>query len=246
MDAKTGETRRRYDSKYIVHDERRFVYFVIQKVACSSMKTALLPLFDLDVKRERFEATRQDGTRVVLMHKIFDRSRYQVDKDEILNGLDTEYRDHFKFAFVRNPWDRLLSCYLQKIVSDPLIVRRKQMNLNPPGTERFYSGMPFAEFVEAVHATPDEKANSHFRSQHTVVCDPQGRVMADFVGRFEAPREDFAVVAERIGAPGLELPHHLKSPARESRPYTDFYDDRSKRLVQERYEKDIETFGYSF
>jgi hypothetical protein len=31
---------------YIVHDERRFVYFVTPKVACSSVKTALAPLFN--------------------------------------------------------------------------------------------------------------------------------------------------------------------------------------------------------
>jgi hypothetical protein len=250
VEAEQRKARRRYDSKYIVHDGRRFVYFVIQKAACTSVKSALLPLFDLDAKRkrfpERFEATRKDGSRVVLVHKLFDRSRHQIDKGEMLAGLDAEYRDHFKFAFVRNPWDRLVSCYLQKIVSDPLIDGRKQMNLNPPGTDRFYAGMPFVEFVEAVHATDDEHANPHFRSQYATVCDPEGRVMADFVGRFENLREDFAGVSERIGVPSLELPHRLKSPGRESRPYTDFYDGRLRDLVGERYREDVELFGYAY
>jgi chondroitin 4-sulfotransferase 11 len=171
-----------------------------------------------------------------------------VDKDEFLWRLDAEYRDYFKFAFVRNPWDRLVSCYFNKAATGSPISGFKGPNLNPPGEEQdwFYPGMPFAEFVEAVHAIPDEDANLHFRSQHTVVCDPGGRVMADFVGRFENLRKDFAVVAEKIGAPGLELPHRLKSRRRKSRPYTDFYDKRLKKLVHERYEKDVETFGYSF
>ena len=241
VEVEQKKPRGRYDSKYIVHDDRRFVYFVIQKVACSSIKTALLPLFDVDPKR--FEAERQDGTRVVLVHKLFDRSPHQVDKPDLLAG---GYEDHFKFAFVRNPWDRLVSCYSQKIATVPRNPKAKRPNLNPPGEERFYPGMPFAEFVEAVHATPDEVANPHFQSQHTVVCDPQGRVMADFVGRFENLREDFQTVAEKIGEPGLELPHRLKSRARGSRPYTDFYDEGLRRLVAERYERDIETFGYSF
>lgn len=241
MEARARETCRRYDSKYIIHGERRTVYFVIQKVACTSIKTALLPLFDLNV--ERFEETRSDGSRVILVHKLFDRSLHQVDKDELLGG---GYGDHFKFAFVRNPWDRLVSCYSQKIATVPQNPKFKRPNLNPPGEERFYSGMPFAEFVEAVHATPDEKANPHFRSQHTVVCDPQGQIMADFVGRFENLRDDFARVAEKIGVPGLDLPHRLKSKSRKSRHYKDFYDERLKRLVAERYETDIETFGYSY
>lgn len=227
---------RRYDSKYIVHDERRFVYFVVQKVACTSVKAALLPLFDLDAAR--YESTRADGTRTVRVHRLFDASEHQIDRPDMLDG---GYREHFKFAFVRNPWDRLVSCYSNKFAD-----RGKGLGGPQKRSERFRPGMAFAEFVEAVHATPDEDANPHFRSQHTVVCDSDGRVMADFVGRFESLREDFRTVAEEIGAPDLELPHRLKSRARGSRPYTDFYDERLKGLVAERYEKDIETFGYHF
>jgi chondroitin 4-sulfotransferase 11 len=235
---------RRYDGKYVVHDGsdacNAFVYFVIQKVACTSIKTALLPLFHLDTSP--FEVTRQNGSRGVQVHRLFDKSRFQVEKNEFLSRLDEEYRDHFKFAFVRNPWDRLVSCYFEKIDDGS-----RYQDLNPPGEEdRFYPRMPFAEFVEAVHATPDERANHHFRSQHTTVCDSGGQVMADFVGRFENLREDFALVAERIGAPELELPHRLKSRTRGERQYRDLYDERLKRLLYERYEKDVETFGYSF
>jgi Sulfotransferase family len=240
---------RRYDGKYVVHDGsdacNAFVYFVIQKVACTSIKTALLPLFHLDTSP--FEVTRQNGSRVVRVHRLFDGSHYQVDKNEFLSRLDEKYNDHFKFAFVRNPWDRLVSCYFDKIATGLRISESKRPNLNPPGEEdRYYPRMPFAEFVEAVHATPDETANPHFRSQHTTVCDSDERVMADFVGRFENLREDFALVAERIGAPGLVLPHRLKSRTRGERPYRDLYDEKLKRLLYERYEKDVETFGYSF
>lgn len=245
METRKSKARGRYDSKYIIHEGRGFVYFVMQKVACSSIKTALLPFFDVNPKR--FEAERADGTRVVLVHKIFDRSPYQVDKETLLRGLDGDYRGHFKFAFVRNPWDRLVSCYSQKIASGPHIPERKRANLNPPGEEdRFHPDMTFAEFVEAVHATPDEEANIHFRSQYVTVCGPEGRILADFVGRFENLREDFRVVAGKIGAPGLELPHRLKSPSRQDRHYTEFYDERLKKLVRERYQGDVDVFGYSY
>jgi len=233
--------------KYIVSDEHHFVYFVLQKVACSSVKTALLSLFDLETAP--YEEALEDGGKILRVHKLFDKSRHQVDKKRFVNGLKNgRYRDHFKFAFVRNPWDRLVSCYSEKLVGEG---RRPDTapDLNPPGVERrFYLHMPFAEFVEAVHRTPDEEANPHFRSQHLVVCrqGPKKRIMADFVGRFERLNEDFAVVVERIGAPQLQLPHRLRSPNRESRAYADFYDDRLRRLVHERFRDDIEIFGYSF
>ena len=114
------------------------------------------------------------------MHKLFNTSGRQIDRAELLAGLDGEYRDYFRFAFVRNPWDRLVSCYSNKF-SD----MGKGLGGPRQRAEEFSPDMSFAEFVEAVHATPDEEANPHFRSQHAVVCDPQGRVMADFVGRFE-------------------------------------------------------------
>ena len=62
------------------------------------------------------------------------------------------------------------------------------------------------------------------------------------MGRFENLREDFARVAEEIGASELELPEvsWARSWDRGSRHYRNFYDERLKNLVQRRYEKDVE------
>ena len=230
--------------KYIVHNERKFVYLWSHKVACSSVKAALLPLFDLDPTP--YEWTLEDGTRRFNVHRIFLATDHQIGKDQLLGGLDKEYRDYFKFAFVGNPWDRLLSCYLDKMVGNRLFPKVAASAVSA-GVE-YYVNMPFAEFVEAVHQVPDESANAHFRSQYLTVCGPDGEPMADFVGRFENLREDFARVAEEIGVPGLELPEFNRKSVskRGSRHYREFYDERLQSLVHERYVKDVETFGYSF
>ena len=228
--------------KYIVSDDRKFIYFVIQKVACSSIKTALLPLFD--VSTNGYKTTRSDGTTGLKIHKLFDASGYQIRRTELIAGLQSQYENYFKFAFVRNPWDRLVSCYSQKL------------NPNGPGLKlpvendvELYPGMSFAEFVEAVHTIPDAEANPHFQSQYNVICGPgeDRRILADFVGRFENLTADFDVVAKQIGgSQTLELPHVLRSRSRQDRPYTQFYDSRLRDLVHERYQDDIEIFGYSY
>jgi len=231
----------RSQGKYIVSDDRKFIYFVTQKVACTSIKNALLPMFDIDTTE--YERTRPDGTPALRIHKLFDAADNQIKKEQLVAKLDDQFRGYFKFAFVRNPWDRLLSCYFNKFG------RANAPGLDTPaGSDvELYAGMPFAEFVEAVHEIPDDEANPHFRSQHTVICGPQGRNMADFVGRFENLTADFEVVTERIGvAQEIRLPHLLRSGIRKSRPYTDFYDDRLKNLVHRRYQEDIEVFGYSY
>ena len=228
--------------KYIVSDDRMFIYFVIQKVACSSVKTALLPLFD--VSTDGFETVRGDGTTGIRVHKLFDASGYQIGKKRLLAGLKDEYETYFKFAFVRNPWDRLVSCYSEKLGPNG-----PGMRLPDDSDVELYPNMPFAEFVEAVYMTPDSKANIHFQSQHQAICDSGSSytILADFVGRFEKLEADFDVVAKRIGGTqSLQLPHILRSKRRNFRPYTDFYDDRLKHLVYERYKEDIEIFDYAY
>ena len=86
-------------SKYIVSDEHRFVHFVVQKVACTSIKTALAPLFGIETTRA--EARREDANPRFIIHRLFQDSGYQIDRDELL--ASPRYDDYFKFAFVRNP-----------------------------------------------------------------------------------------------------------------------------------------------
>jgi hypothetical protein len=233
---------------YIVSDKHKFVYISVPKVACTSLKTTLLPLFELDNTAHR--VTRNGGATGFRVHELFAKSRYQISKEQFMSRLDDRYQEYFKFAFVRNPWDRLVSCYFNKLVDV------KETDLGKPALRsrgkkdsKLYKGMPFAEFVETVHGIPDNEANSHFVSQYEIICGP-GRdelIMADFVGRFENLAADFDAVAERIGsAQKLQLPHLHRFGSRKSRSYTDLYDERLKNLVHERYQEDIEIFGYSF
>ena len=237
-------------AKYIISDEFRFVYFIVPKVACSSIKTALLALFDVDTTEHEF--IREDDAPDVDVHRLFGKSGYQINKNQLTRRTDRgEYKGHFKFAFVRNPWDRLVSCYSDKVmdVKETEVGEPPFRNVPSEKGSRLYKGMPFAEFVETVYEIPDEESNMHFVSQHVVVCGPGSdrRIMADFVGCFENLAADFAVVAEKIGgAQRLQLPHKLRSTSRKSRPYTEFYDDRLRDLVHERYREDIEIFNYSF
>lgn len=232
--------RPRRNTKYIISDERAFAYFVVPKVACSSVKTALLPLFP-DV---RPEGNVEDDAFAYRVHGLFDRSPHQIDKAALLAGLRRpggRYADYFKFAFVRNPFDRLVSCYSQKLAPwGP----RQGLGREVYAGGRLYVGMGFEEFALTVCRTPDRRSNGHFRSQHTFVCsdDPEKRILADFVGRYENLAEDFDHVAGKIGLQA-SLPYLLSS---ERGDYRDFYDGRLAALVGERYRLDAELFGYSF
>jgi hypothetical protein len=113
-------------------------------------------------------------------------------------------------------------------------------------------------------------AYCHLVPQHEFIYDGGGRLLADFVGRYESLQADFDVVCERLGIPRTPLPHENRSldPPRiqslkdvkkrirrwlwKLRPknvhphYTQYYDDESRAYVAEMYRKDIDLFGYRF
>jgi hypothetical protein len=218
-------------TKYIVCHERRFVYFVVQKVACTSVKAALWPLFgSVEEMGHRADGSVAWGN----VHRAFALSGDQLPKPELLKRPD--FPELFKFAFVRNPWDRLVSYYHSKVLRSPGEVQLSNRH------GRFWPDMPFEEFARAVCQTPEVESDPHFMSQHVTVCE-DGQPMADFVGRFESMQEDFRVVADRLGIPPTLPKLH---PTKGRREYREMYAPELARMVGERYREDIEVFGYHF
>ena len=158
-----------------------------------------------------------------------------------------DYPDYLRVAFVRNPWDRILSCYLNKIKKDRDFqnkhfedgVMKKFHRFNV-----FYAGMPFVEFLHAVAEIPDEFADGHFASQYTRLVMEETLVITH-LARFENYRAEVLRFLGEVGIDrSIELPH-LNQTTR-SRPYAEFYNDETIRLVQQRYSEDIRRFGYQF
>ena len=150
--------------------------------------------------------------------------------------------DHFRFGFVRNPWSRLVSCYAHTFMR----VRDDGGHRLPPyfkHPESFRLDMSFDEFVDVVAALPDEQIDPHARSQRTFLFDIAGHELADFVGRFETLRQDWAYICARAGFPPVEAPHENRS---RHRPYRDYYSPRLRDVVAERYARDLKEWSYDF
>lgn len=146
-------------------------------------------------------------------------------------------QNYFRFGFVRNPLERLLSCYAQKIV-----YYERELGMPPlfwRYGKAFHKNMTFGDFVAAVAEIPDRIADIHFRSQHTFFYH-RGKLMVDFVGRYERIQQDWSSLGERFGLPGL--PHHNRSAHVD---YREIYTPELARLAAHRYAKDIELFGYT-
>ncbi len=154
--------------------------------------------------------------------------------------LNKNHNNYFKFTFVRNPYD--------KIVSEYKWFTNTEHNYPGKHVKDFYNGVDFKTFVKIFTEWPKSKSK-HNRNKgdyyhglsYTHLLQPINQI--NFIGRFENFQEDFDIVCDKIGIPQQELPHKY---ATDHKHYTEYYDDETREIVAERYAKDIEYFGYEF
>src|SRR5512140_1266429 len=152
--------------------------------------------------------------------------------DQAANGnvLDrirrTKEPHHGRAVFVRNPWDRVVSLYER---TEALQLR------NEMSFEQFVDWIEYSS-ATCVHSSPH-------RYQLDWFVDPNGNVLADFIGKFERLDEDWAFVAQKLGL-GEKLPHRRQNPR--DRHYTEYYNSRTRDVIANKFKVDIEHFGYEF
>lgn len=149
---------------------------------------------------------------------------------------------YFKFTFVRNPFDRLLSAYQ--------FLKKGGMDSND---ERFQREVlsHYDTFEHFVMGCLNEKniLNQdiwiHFYPQYKFLCDENDNILVDFVGRFECFSEDYDTIRNRV--PGAsELKHLNKTKDKKITSYREVYTPEMKEKVKRLYKKDLELFGYDF
>lgn len=147
-----------------------------------------------------------------------------------------KFAAYYKFAFVRNPWDRLVSGYTY-------MVRKQSKGADTAEWIEFLKNFDsFEDFVLRWVSEENVERHKTFVPQHRFVYDKHGMMSLDFIGRYETLREDYDQVC-KILAGGDPLPHANKS---ERVDYRDYYTPRTRDIVARVYAKDIELFGYAF
>jgi len=162
--------------------------------------------------------------------------------------LGEQWSDYYKVAFVRNPWDRLVSWYtmIQEKGRKTLYKRIFGMRKYNLLTQYVLSNSnSFDEFLYNCVDTIDDidGKKSILYNQLDYITDSEGSIIVDFVGKFENLNKDTDIVFKTLGLDNVTLPHKNSS---KHRNYRSYYSEETKKLVSQRFERDIEFFGYEF
>ena len=150
----------------------------------------------------------------------------KIDNLEEVKDYD---KSIFKFAFVRDPFDRLASCFRHVI--------RKGSLRNIQNHPELHRNMSFESFVNVILKTKDEDMDIHFRPQHTFLPEKP-----DFLGKFENLQEDYLEVCKMIGIKNPpELSHQNKT---DKTRFKDYYTPQVIKKVIKIYERDFKLFDY--
>lgn len=187
------------------------VYTVLASFGCYRLKT-----------RRAVQRTFPQRGLVTFKHMNY---RMLVDAGEISGEFDERA---YKFAFVRNPYDRAVSLFH--------FLHGKGHHADVDGFLTFWKRI---ESTELPKVGPEKVVGIG-------ICNPQIRwlegVRIDFLGKYERIDEDFPSLLEQLGHPRVALPW---ANATKHAPFRDYYCAESKALISRLFAEDFEAFGYS-
>jgi len=204
----------------LISSQKKFIFIHIYKTGGTSVRRVLE---QYDDRFNLFHRIKSYFTpNPVLSSKTINK---HIRTEQIVAKLGQEnFRQYYSFAFVRNPWDWQLSLYFQ-ILNDA----------NNQHHEWVKKLKTYENYI-------DWRVHEACRLQSDFVYI-NNELMVNFVGKYESLHTDFQQIANTINIKKITLPHLNK---RKKGNYRSYYNETTRQMIAEAYQKDIERFGYEF
>lgn len=204
----------------IISHKHRFIFAAIPKTGTHSVRRALR----VHMGAEDEEQVRLFVEKSLPYEELAAMRHGHISLEQLRPHIGSDiFRGYFKFAFVRNPFDRFISycSFMTRDIGafdqDPKRVMRLMLAQAP--------------------------RHVWFEPQHVFVVDADGGMLADEIGRVEDMQESYDRICARIGIPSAALE---KANASRRGDYRGYYDDQLVEAVAKLYARDLEIFGYQF
>ena len=211
------------DSRGAYDGEIGFFYNRIPKVANSTIVNCLLNYKNVDIGNI-------EGQYKSYFKKPSGMSLGEVNK----------LGDSFKFVFVRNPYSRLLSAYLDKVI------RRQYFSADGkyPTTHFSQKSTPptFTEFCNYL-ADGGLYQNAHWAPQNHLLLLPLEEF--DFIGKFENLDADIKYLMRQLGGDQPSIQRAGPPSTSADQLLAQYYSPDLYEFVSELYKEDFNLFGYT-
>ncbi|MFC4821009.1 sulfotransferase family 2 domain-containing protein [Dokdonella ginsengisoli] len=206
----------------IISHRHRFVFVAIPKTGTHSVRQALRTILGPDdleqvglFVRKRFP-----------FPELANVPHGHISAAQIRPVLGEEtFAGYFKFAFVRNPFDRFVSycAFVSRDTGD-------------------FERAPLA-FMKYVIRELRPFDHILFRPQCEFLVDANGTLLMDYVGRTEEMQASYDTICARLGVASTPLE---RVNASSHRPYAAYYDEELVAMVAQLYRDDLALFNYRF
>lgn len=206
----------------IISNTHRYVFFAVPKTATHSVREALHQYSAED----DWEQQVLFGEQAIPIPEIAAIKHGHVSVKELQAVLPAEtWNSYFRFAIVRNPFDRFVStcAFLNR--------QNPRFKANPLLWMKMALGRP--AFRARILVVP----------QSELLAASDGSLGVDYVGRYEALQPSMNAVFEKLGLPAIDL---AVRNASDHAHYRQYYDDHLRDLVTEFYQADLHCFNYRF
>jgi chondroitin 4-sulfotransferase 11 len=162
----------------MINHKLKFIYIHVDKTGGSSIASSISTEIRVSKKGGTYAASEK---------------HWSIKKYNDTAKNSAKYKKYFKFAFVRNPWDRLVSKY-------------------------FFDRKSGRSSEESFKNWAKSRKGLKPQLGYLTIND---EVAVDFIGRYENLQEDFNIVCDKIGAPQQQLPHANKTKHKHYTKYYD-------------------------
>ena len=222
----------------MISHEHKFIFIELNKTGTTSISSLL----------DKFSEPPEGGPHLHPGHHEFHRHAslcQMLARDAVyqMTGKGFNISDYFKFTFVRNPWDRLVSLYRYRTTSHPMAheLRNRPSHASFTTFVHQFTPVPFYTWLGKYVCRGSKPPVA--QRQVDFLYNFEKEIQIDFIGRFETLQTDFDRGSSDLRIPKMKLPHHNKT---DHKHYTEYYNNVTRQIVADNFREDIEYLDYKF